>query len=202
MTEKPYSQACENNKEPILEVLVSAFSKSTRVLEIGSGTGQHAVYFAPRLPHLTWIPSDVKENHAGIRMWMEDEPAVNLAPLEELDVRMASWPFENIDGVFTANTAHIMHWPEVVRMFRGVSDLLSTGGVFVQYGPFNYHGRYTSESNRRFDEALRARDSGMGLRDIDALSELARAGGLELMKDVSMPANNRTLVWEKVISKK
>lgn len=202
MKEKPFSQACENNRVPILEVLVSAFSASSRVLEIGSGTGQHAVYFAPRLPHLTWVPSDLEENHAGIRMWIDDAPTSNLAPLQELDVRVPSWPFEHIDGVFTANTAHIMHWPEVVHMFRGVSNLLPLGGVFVQYGPFKYHGEHTSESNRRFDQALRARDPGMGLRDIDALWELADAGGFDLVDDLEMPANNRTLVWKKTTVKR
>lgn len=197
LTDKPFSQACENNKEPILSVLRRAFAGASRVLEIGSGTGQHAVYFAPRLPHLFWIPGDLEENHAGIKAWMEEYPSQNLAAPVVLDVREEAWAVDNVDAVFSANTAHIMHWPEVVRMFRGVSQLLPPGGVFVLYGPFNYAGRYTSDSNERFDTSLRARDPGMGIRDFEAIEELAVGGGMSLWEDVAMPANNRSLVWRK-----
>jgi SAM-dependent methyltransferase len=197
MRDKPFSRACENNKDPILKVLRRAFARATRVLEIGSGTGQHAVYFAAKLPHLVWMPSDLKQNHDGILAWIEDSPSPNLRVPVELDVRAASWPVDDVDAVFTANTAHIMHWPEVVHVFRGVGDLLPPHGVFVQYGPFNYNGTYTSESNARFDASLRATDPGMGIRDFEAISELAEKRDMRLAEDVGMPANNRTLVWQK-----
>ncbi len=195
--EKPFSQACENNKDPILSVLKRVFARARRVLEIGSGTGQHSVHFAPNLAHLEWYTSDLTENLAGIRLWMEEQPSENLFPPTVLDVNASDWPIEDFDAVFSANTAHIMHWPDVESMFRGVARYLPTGGRFALYGPFSYDGVHTSESNARFDLSLRARDPRMGVRDFDALEELADQGSLVLMEDNEMPANNRTLVWEK-----
>ncbi len=195
--EKPYSQSCENNKEPILQLLKRVFARSRRVLEIGSGTGQHSVYFAPNLPHLEWYTSDLEENLAGIRMWIEEQPAENLFPPMVLDVNASEWPVEDFDAVFSANTAHIMYWPDVEAMFHGVAKYLPFRGRFALYGPFCYRGVHTSESNVRFDQSLRARDPGMGVRDMEALEQLAEAGGLMLLEDNEMPANNRVLVWEK-----
>ena len=195
--EKPYSQASENNKEPILAVLRRVFASSRSVLEIGSGTGQHSVHFAPRLPHLSWQTSDLPENLSGIRMWIEEQPAENLFPPVALDVNSSDWPIDDFDAAFSANTAHIMYWPDVEAMFRGVARYLPFRGRFALYGPFSYHGVHTSESNARFDQSLRARDPGMGVRDYDALEALADEGGLTLLEDNDMPANNRTLVWEK-----
>ncbi|MDH3411556.1 MAG: class I SAM-dependent methyltransferase [Gammaproteobacteria bacterium] len=195
--EKPFSQACENNKDPILSVLKRVFARARRVLEIGSGTGQHSVHFAPNLAHLEWYTSDLTENLAGIRLWMEEQPSENLFPPTVLDVNASDWPIEDFDAVFSANTAHIMHWPDVESMFRGVARYLPTGGRFALYGPFSYHGVHTSESNARFDLSLRARDPRMGVRDFDALDELAEVGSLVLLEDNEMPANNRILVWEK-----
>lgn len=195
--EKPFSQACENNKDPILSVLKRVFANARRVLEIGSGTGQHSVHFAPNLAHLEWYTSDLTENLAGIRLWMEEQPSENLFPPTVLDVNASDWPIEDFDAVFSANTAHIMHWPDVESMFRGVARYLPTGGRFALYGPFSYDGVHTSESNARFDLSLRARDPRMGVRDFDALEELADQGSLVLLEDNEMPANNRTLVWEK-----
>ena len=197
MFERPFSQACENNKEPILGVLMRVFSDSTRVLEIGSGTGQHAAYFAPRLPHVQWMTADLAENHPGIRIWIEEFPSPNLVPPVALDVRQTSWPFEDVDAVFSANTAHIMHWPDVEAMFDGVARLLQPGGVLAVYGPFNYAGEFTSDSNARFDASLRTRDPGMRIRDFEAVDALAVEGGFALLEDNPMPANNRTLVWRK-----
>ena len=197
MSEKPFSQACENNKQPILDVLMRIFSDSTRVLEIGSGTGQHAAYFAPRLPHVQWMTSDLAENHLGIRMWVEEFPSPNLLLPIALDVHEPSWAFVAVDAVFSANTAHIMHWPDVEAMFGGVAQLLEPGGMFAVYGPFNYAGKFTSDSNARFDASLRARDPGMGIRDFEAVDALAVAAGLVLLEDNPMPANNRTLLWRK-----
>jgi cyclopropane fatty-acyl-phospholipid synthase-like methyltransferase len=166
-------------------------------LEIGSGTGQHAVYFARHLPHLEWIATDREENHPGIAAWIADEGSPNLKGPFSLDVTAPSWPVERADYVFSANTAHIMSWAMVQKMFEGVARVLPKGGVFCLYGPFNRDGQFTSDSNRRFDVSLRARDPEMGLRDDQALIELGNAHGLLLAADRAMPANNRALVWKK-----
>ncbi|MDX1432583.1 MAG: DUF938 domain-containing protein [Gammaproteobacteria bacterium] len=193
---KPFSQACENNKRPILAILRDTLADAGTVLEIGSGTGQHAAFFAAELPRLVWQTSDLAANHAGILAWIEGVPNAR-APLE-LDVDEGLWPLDAADAVFSANTAHIMHWPSVIGMFRGVGRLLGRGAPFLLYGPFNYAGRFTSESNARFDQSLRMQDPGMGIRDFEAVDALAREHGLELAADHAMPANNRTLVWRKI----
>ncbi|HKK04648.1 MAG TPA: DUF938 domain-containing protein [Gammaproteobacteria bacterium] len=194
---KPFSESCEQNKQPILAVLREALADSRAVLEIGSGTGQHAVFFARELPYLTWYTSDRLEYHPGIRAWLEEAGLANVHGPAELDARQREWPAVEVDAVFSANTAHIMDWPAVEAMFAGVGRLLPADGVFCLYGPFNYGGRYTSQSNERFDAWLRARDPASGVRDFDDLEALARAAGLELQRDYEMPANNRTLVWRK-----
>jgi SAM-dependent methyltransferase len=191
---KPFSEACERNREPILAVLKRVFMDRRRVLEIGSGTGQHAAYFAPELPHLVWQPSDVAENLPGIRQWTEEAQAPNLRAPIVLDVHQ-EFPSVQADAVFSANTCHIMSWPQVERMFAGVGALLASGGVFALYGPFSYHGKHTSESNARFDAMLRGRDPASGLRDFEEINSLAEAARLRLEEDNAMPANNRLLVW-------
>jgi hypothetical protein len=185
---KPFSEASERNRAPILAILKRAFKDSKRVLEIGSGTGQHAAYFSAELPHLVWQASDVAENLPGIRAWVTDP-----APIE-LDVD-GVWPRIDVDAVFSANTCHIMSWGQVERMFAGIGELAPA--VLALYGPFNYNGRHTSESNARFDAMLRARDSASGLRDFEAVDALARSVGLILQEDHAMPANNRLLVFRK-----
>lgn len=192
---KPFSQACDNNKAPILEVIRDLFSDCDGVLEIGSGTGQHAVYFAEHLRHLVWIPSDRVENLEGIEMWRQESGLDNLRPALVLDVCQGDWPSVAADGVFSANTVHIMHWHEVQALFRGVSSLLPEGGNFVLYGPINYNNRYTSESNARFDAMLKNRDPGSGIRDFEDLNSLATGAGLVLEGDFDMPANNRLICW-------
>jgi SAM-dependent methyltransferase len=193
---KQYSEACEENKDPILAVLQRELAGCRLVLEIGSGTGQHAVYFSRHLPHLTWQPSDLALHHASITAWLREAALPNaLAPLL-LDVTSRRWPAVDADAVFSANTTHIMAWPAVVAMFAGIGRLLETGGIFCLYGPFNFNRRYTSDSNRRFDHWLRQRDPRSGLRDIGDLDRLARAGGLSLSQDYAMPVNNRLLVWQ------
>jgi SAM-dependent methyltransferase len=194
---KPWSEACERNREPILAVLKQRFAAPGTVLEIGAGTGQHAVYFARELPHLQWIATDRKENHAGIRAWIEEASLPNVAGPLELDVAQALWPIEHADYVFSANTAHIMSWLEVERMFAGIARVLRSSGVFCLYGPFNRNGEYTSESNRAFDASLRARAAHMGLRDDRALIALGDACGLEFVEDCTLPANNRILIWQR-----
>ena len=195
--EKPFSQACENNKGPIFDVLQQAFSNSQKVLEIGSGTGQHAVHFAPRLSHLQWHTSDLPENHPGINAWIDDNPADNLHRPLVLDADMPQWPVEGVDGIYTANTCHIMSWSSVENMFARVGEVLLHGGVFCIYGPFNYGGNYTSDSNARFDIWLKEQAVHRAIRDFEAIEELAKTSGLSLLKDYEMPANNRLLVWGK-----
>jgi cyclopropane fatty-acyl-phospholipid synthase-like methyltransferase len=193
----PLSEACERNKGPILEVLRSAFAHGTRVLEIGSGTGQHAVYFAQHLPHLSWQPTELRENVPDLaeRIRLEGGPNVR-APLA-LDVRDGTWVVPTVDCVFTANTLHIVSPGLVREFFRGVKQVLEPPGVLCIYGPFNYGGRHTSESNAAFDRYLRVRDAASGIRDFEAIELLAKDADLTLESDHDMPANNRTLVWKR-----
>jgi cyclopropane fatty-acyl-phospholipid synthase-like methyltransferase len=195
---KPFSESCEQNRAPILEVLRRELHDKSRLLEIGSGTGQHAVYFAPEFPQLVWQTSDVAAMHDGIRAWLEEAALDNVLPPLALDVSGDSWPQQRFDAAFSANTAHIMSWRQVECLFRGVGEVLESGGVFCLYGPFNYNGRYTSESNARFDAWLKSRDALSGVRDFEAVDELARRAGLVLKQDFEMPANNRTLVWSRL----
>lgn len=193
---KPFAESCEENKQPILDVLRKEFADTTRVLEIGSGTGQHAVFFAQALPHLTWQTSDIPDTHAGINAWLdEDGPNNAHAPLH-LNVTQDIWPKREFDGVFSANTVHIMSWPEVENMFEGIGQVLLPGGRFCLYGPFNYDGQYTSASNANFDRWLKNRDPQSGIRDVADLNGLAEKANLSLVADYEMPANNRILVWQ------
>lgn len=192
---KQFSEACERNREPILSVLKTALADKSRVLEIGSGTGQHAVYFARHLPHLVWQTSDLKANHASILAWQAEAGLDNVLPPLELKVD-GMWPSQTFDAVFTANTCHIMAWPEVEAMFTGVRKHLMPGGFFILYGPFNYDGEFTSPSNQRFHEYLQAQAPHMGIRDIAAIQKLAE-DSMILLSDHEMPANNRLLIFEK-----
>lgn len=195
--DKPFSESCVQNRAPILAVLREVFADRRRVLEIGSGTGQHAVDFGAALSHLQWQTADVAAHHQGIRLWLDDAALPNvLAPIE-LDVNQSAWRSGRYDAVFSANTLHIMGWPEVGRFFAGVGEVLEPGGVLAVYGPFNYHGAFTSESNARFDAWLKSRDPASGVRDFEAVDALAAAQGLSLQRDYAMPANNRTLVWRR-----
>ncbi len=194
---KPYSEACEKNQSAILEVLQSALSRQHHVLEIASGTGQHAVHFGRALPHLTWQTSELPHNHAGIRAWLDEAALPNVLPPVALDVTDAHWPAGVVDAVFNANTVHIVSEPEVERMFAGIARTLSAGGILCLYGPFNYHKKFTSESNARFDVWLKSRNPESGIRDFEAIDQLAKTHGLRLLQDVAMPSNNRTLVWQR-----
>lgn len=195
--EKPFSQACDNNKGPILALLQRHFAEPGRILEIGSGTGQHAVHFARNLPHLLWQPSDLAANHPAIDAWMRDYPAENLLRPLVLEVAAGPWPDTLFDGAFSANTLHIMAWSEVLALFDGVSTCLRPGARLLIYGPFNYDGRFTSDSNAQFDAWLRQQAPHRAIRDVEAVCEAAAARGLSLVEDNPMPANNRTLVFEK-----
>jgi cyclopropane fatty-acyl-phospholipid synthase-like methyltransferase len=193
----PFSAACERNKDPILEVLRIRFADRAQVLEIGSGTGQHAVYFAGALAHLTWHPTEQLAYLADLAERVKLEGPHNLRPPTLLDVRQAVWPLRSVDAMFTANTLHIMSWPEVMALYRGLSGVLAPGGVFCVYGPFRYDGRYTSDSNREFDRMLQERDPNSGLRDIREVTTLAEEYGLRLDEDHDLPANNRLLIFSK-----
>lgn len=197
MFDKPFSQACENNKKPILEVIREVFSEPVTVWEIGSGTGQHACYFARELPHLVWQPTDLADNHPSINAWRYGAQLPNLNPPLTLDVTDTIWPYEGMDALFTANTLHIMSWHNVVIFFERLQTYLNPLAKVCIYGPFNYDGNYTSESNARFNEWLLNRDPLSGIRDFEAVIELAENAGLKLLKDNPMPANNRLLVFQK-----
>lgn len=198
MSEKPFSAACERNREPILALLRHAFGQRRRVLEIGSGTGQHAVHFAAAMPWLQWQCSDRAENLPGIRAWLDEAALPNLPQPWQLDVSTGPWPAEKFDAVFSANTLHIMSWPEVEQLFAGIARVLATAGVVAIYGPFTIGGRFTSASNEAFDRSLKQAAPHRGIRDRDAVAALAGQHGLRLRADHAMPANNRTLVFEGV----
>ncbi|WP_417689594.1 DUF938 domain-containing protein [Roseibium sp.] len=201
----PFSAAAENNKRPILEVLKTAFADTTRVLEIASGTGQHAVYFAEKLPHLDWRPSDLDEHLPAIdqRIVEADMNLVNLLSPIALDVEDLPWPVsaadyeDAYDGIFTANSLHIVAWPLVEAFFDGVGETLKAGGTLCVYGPFKYEGKFTTASNEAFDEHLKEKDTNSGIRDFEAVNALAQKIGLILQGDHKMPANNQLLVWKR-----
>ena len=196
MERLPFSEACERNKDPILAALRGHFAAATRVLEIGSGTGQHALHFAAALPHLRWQTSEMPGHCDAVRAWLAAHPQPNVLAPVELDVRGA-WPAGPFDAIFSANTLHIMGWPEVEALFFGLPAFLRDDATLAIYGPFNTRGEFTSQSNREFDGWLKARDPRSGIRDFEAVDALAGNIGFELIEDVAMPANNRMLVWRR-----
>ncbi|CAG7857797.1 hypothetical protein MCAMS1_02757 [biofilm metagenome] len=195
---KPFSQACENNKIPILTVIKDVFTQPVTVWEIGSGTGQHACYFAIALPHLIWQPTDLAENIPSINAWRDEVQLLNLNPPIVLDVTDLIWPAAGIDALFTANTLHIMSWQQVRTFFDRLGVVLNSQADVCIYGPFNYKGNYTSDSNARFDKWLKDRDHLSGIRNFEDVFNLAKNAGLEFINDHAMPANNRLLVFKKV----
>ena len=194
--EKPCAPACERNREPILDVLRDHFGDRRAVLEIGSGTGQHAIFFAARLPHLLWQTSDRAENLPGIQAWLDEAGLPNTPPPLDLDV-MQAWPARRYDAVFSANTLHILPWAAVERLFAGLPDVLASDARVAIYGPFNYGGRFTSASNAAFDLRLKEDAPHRGIRDFEEVNRLAGLAGLELVEDRAMPSNNRCLVWRR-----
>ena len=194
---KPYAESCDENRKPIFSVIQPLLKGCSTVFEIGSGTGQHAVYFAEKLPHLVWYTSDCIEHHAGIKMWLQQAGLENTPAPVELNVSTSAWPQQKFDAVFSANTVHIMNWCEVEAMFAGAGAILSGGGRLMLYGPFNYNNQYTSESNASFDSWLKSRDPESGIRNFEDLDKLAQQAGMLLRYDYEMPANNRILYWEK-----
>lgn len=195
---KPFSESCERNKLPILSVIKPLLENKTSILEIGSGTGQHAVFFAEQLPHLLWQTSDRAENHRDIHLWIDDSSATNINLPIQLDVIEDRWPEQHFDAIFSANTAHIMPWQAVQAFFEGAGNCLETDGIFILYGPFNYHGKFTSESNEMFEQWLKRVDPERGIRDFQEVSLLAKNAGMTLLEDFEMPSNNQILVWRKI----
>lgn len=197
--EKPYADACDRNGGPILAVLERHFADRRHVLEIGTGTGQHAVRFARALGQLIWQTSDLEANLPGIHLWLAQARLPNLPPPLVLDVcgKWPSGPSARFDAVFTANTLHIMSWEAVQCLFAALPAVLSENGVLAVYGPFNYDGAFTSPSNAAFDAWLKQRSAQSGIRDFEAVDRLARSIGLQLLEDHPMPANNRTVVWRR-----
>ncbi len=194
---KPYAESCDINKDPILNVLRDVFADRHKVLELASGTGQHAVHFGKALPHLTWQTSELMENHAGIQAWLDEAQLPNVLSPLHIDANDVQWPVSQYDAIFNANTVHILSWPEVVKLFSGIGRVMEPGGILCLYGPFNYGGKFTSDSNARFDVWLKNRNPLSGVRDFEALDTLAVAQGMNLLKDIEMPINNRTLVWKR-----
>ncbi len=193
---KPHSPSCERNREPILDVLRVQLAGRRHVLEIGSGTGQHAVHFAAALPQLVWQSSDRTENLPGIRAWLDEAALPNTPAPLEFDVA-GTWPATQFDAVFSANTLHIMAWHEVELLFARLPTITTDNASLIIYGPFNVQGRYSSDSNAAFDQWLQARGAHMAIRDAEAVDALAGRAGFNLIDDIAMPANNRCRVWRR-----
>lgn len=195
---KPHSQSCDNNKQPILDKLKPLLTSFQDVVEIGSGTGQHAVHFANALPDLTWHTTDLTVNHQGIKQWINDSGLSNIKPPLCLDLSKP-WPISQCDVIYTANTLHIVSAELVTAFFTAIRNTVNINGLVIIYGPFNYAGKFTSDSNRQFDDWLKDRDSNSGIRDIEWITELAAKANLHLLDDEQMPANNRLLTFRKII---
>ncbi len=197
MPEKPFAEYAARNAAPILEVLRREFRDHSHVLEIGSGTGQHAVVFGAELPRLRWQTSDLDENHEGIMAWLQSAGLDNVEVPLSVDVRSATLDASTYDAAFSSNTAHIMDIDAVEKMFRLVGSALQPGGVFCLYGPFRVGGRFNTSSNEAFDENLRHRDPVMGIRDLEQLDEFASSAGMSRQRLYAVPSNNYVAVWQK-----
>ena len=195
---KGFAPAAERNREPILEVLRRVLPATGTVLEIASGSGQHAVFFSERLPQLRWQPSDpAADALRSIQAWVSEEARENLLAPIALDVRSEPWPIARADAMLCINMIHISPWEASEALFEGAQRLLSADAPLITYGPYRVHGRHVAPSNAAFDESLRSRDPRWGVRDIDELSALATRTGFSLDESVLMPANNLTLVWRR-----
>ena len=198
--DKPFSVSCERNREPILGVLRQHFAGCHHVLEIGSGSGQHAVHFAAAMPHLIWQTSEREEYLAGVQIWLDEAGLANTPVPLALDVAQTEWPAIRVDGVFTANTLHIMAWAEVEQLFAHLPAILEEDAILAVYGPFNVDGQFSSPSNAEFDQWLKQRGAHMGIRDLAAVDALATAAGLRRIANHEMPANNRCVIWQRMAS--
>lgn len=197
MNNKPFGQACENNKQPIFEVIASYFKAGDKVIEIGSGTGQHAVYFCQNMPDLYWLPCELPENMETLAAGLAGEELQNLMPAQIIDVRHKEWQQRDLDGLYSANCLHIMPEAFNADFFRGAGQVLRPDATLCVYGPFKYQGKFTSESNADFDKWLKNRDPLSGIRDFESINQLAQDNYFELVEDRAMPANNQCLIWRK-----
>lgn len=195
LANKPFSEACERNKSPILEAIRPLLTQTQSVLEIGSGTGQHAVHFASQLPHLTWYASDQVHYHAGLQLWLTEAHLPNLKGPLTLNVSQAQWPDLAVDAVFSANTLHIMGWAEAAALLQGVAQLLPSGGQLLVYGPFNHKGQYTSPGNANLDQWVKENFPAGGIKDLAEIQDLASQKGFDWVQTTPMPANNQLLHW-------
>jgi len=195
---KQFAPSCDINKEPILRVLQEVLPPCGVVLEIGSGTGQHAVHFATHLPQHIWQPTELCGNFPSIRAWARERQLPNLrSPLELNLIADTDWPVTSAHAVVCINTIHIVAWRGVVKLFMGAAKILEPGGVLYVYGVCRYATRPLEPSNQAFDELLRARDPEAGVRDFEAIDQLAKDNGFSLLCDRSMPGNNRSIAWIK-----
>ena len=194
---KQFAPSCERNKEPILAVLCEILNARGVILEVGSGSGQHAVHFARGLPHMEWQPSDVAENLPSISAWRAEAGLANLREPLMLDLFADDWPITVAQAVVCINTIHIVSWKAVESLFAGAGRVLAPGGIMYVYGPYRYALRPLEPSNEEFDRWLKARDSRSGVRLFEDVNRLAGQHGLMLTGDRAMPANNRSLWWMK-----
>ena len=195
--ELPVAESCLRNQQPILDVLQQELPADAVVLEIGSGTGQHAAFMAEHLPHIRWQPSEVAENIAGINAWRRHSAVENFLPPLVLDITQDLWPVKQVDAVFSANVVHFVGWHKVRSMMAGIGRVLKNTGLAIFYGPYNYGGQFTSDGNRQLDQWLKSRDPDSGIKDFEQIVLAARKEKLRLLKDIAMPANNRILIMQK-----
>lgn len=197
--EKPHSPSCDRNKEAILDVLLEVITtQNAKLLEIGSGTGQHAVHMAAEFPDLQWVTSDVQSNHPGIKMWLKDFKIPNIHGPLPYEVGVDKIPYQKFDYIFTANTLHIMSWKKVKTMIKQISPSIHEGAQVIFYGPFNYNGAFTSESNEKFDHWLKSRDPQSGIRNFEDIVSTMKKYDMDFTKEYEMPANNKMLVFTKI----
>lgn len=197
---KRVAPAAERNKQPILTVLRRVLPRNGLVLEIASGTGQHAVFFSEHMPSLDWQPTDPSEEALqSIDAWVSEVRRDNLKPPVPLDVGSPTWPVESADAVLCINMIHIAPWTAAEALFDGASRILGSGHPLITYGPYSVGGTHTAPSNEAFDASLRSRDPAWGVRDIEELQALGARTGFELTERVDMPANNMTLVWKRSV---
>ena len=197
--DKPYSPAADRNKDFILEVLKQYITTEGRLIEIGSGSGQHAVHMAKSLPDVQWVTTDQPEYHEGINAWVEEAKLSNLHGPKKLTIGTDDFPDKKpFNFAYSANTLHIMSWKECKTLFKLLGKRLREGGLVFFYGPFNYDGKFTSDSNRDFDQMLKSRDSKSGIRNYEDVLAAMNKAGFKILSDVEMPANNRTLIFLKL----
>ncbi len=197
LPEKPYAISCDRNSQPILEVLKEYLPSCKTLMEMGAGTGQHAVYMAPHFPNLKWYLLDQTDRHEGIRTWLNDFPRTNVIGPIEYSVGETPWPQEKTDVVFTANTLHIVSWEQCLTFFDDIKDQINKNGFFIVYGAFNYKGEFTSESNKKFESWLKDKDPKSGIRDFEQVEKELQQRSFTLIQDHEMPSNNRMLVFQK-----